>query len=152
MRLRSSAFADGAAIPRRFTCDGDDLSPPLEWSDAPDETRSFALLCDDPDAPTGTWRHWAIYDIPAAQTGLPQGAGRQSGSAPFRQAVNDFQRPGYGGPCPPQGHGPHHYQFRLLALSLDHLRLQKNPRCADVAREAHKHVLDEAVLTAVYER
>ena len=70
MQLRSSVFSDGAAIPRRFTCDGEDLSPPLTWSEAPGETRSFVVLCDDPDAPAGTWHHWAVYDIPSNQTGL----------------------------------------------------------------------------------
>ena len=150
MRLISSAFSDSAIIPRRFTCDGEDVSPPLEWSGAPAETRSFALLCDDPDAPAGTWHHWAIYDIPASQSELPQGAGRQTG--PFKQALNDFKRPGYGGPCPPHGHGPHHYHFRLLALSVDHLRVGNRPTCQAVAREARRHILAEAVLTGIYER
>jgi Raf kinase inhibitor-like YbhB/YbcL family protein len=72
MRLTSTAFADGSAIPRRFTCDGEDVSPPLNWSDAPTDTRSFALLCDDPDAPAGTWHHWAAYDIPSGLTTLVQ--------------------------------------------------------------------------------
>jgi Raf kinase inhibitor-like YbhB/YbcL family protein len=150
MRLRSSAFSDGAIIPRRFTCDGEDVSPPLQWSDAPDGTRSFALLCDDPDAPAGTWHHWAIYNVPAAQSELPPSAGRQQG--PFKQSLNDFKRVGYGGPCPPRGHGPHHYHFRLLALSVDHLRVPDRPTCQAVAREAGRHLLAEAVLTGTYER
>jgi Raf kinase inhibitor-like YbhB/YbcL family protein len=150
MRLKSSAFSDGAIIPRRFTCDSEDVSPPLEWSEAPDGTRSFALLCEDPDAPAGTWHHWATYDVPASQSELPQGAGRQTGL--FKQALNDFKRPGYGGPCPPRGHGPHHYHFRLLALSVDHLRVGDRPTCHAVAREARRHVLAEAVLTGIYAR
>lgn len=152
MRLTSTAFADGAPIPRRFTCDGEDLSPPLDWRDAPAQTRSFALLCDDPDAPVGTWHHWAAYDIPAAAQGLPADAARHAASHGFKQAVNDFQRPGYGGPCPPRGHGPHHYRFRLLALSIDRLAVGKGASCEAVERAASSHILAEAVLVGVYQR
>jgi Raf kinase inhibitor-like YbhB/YbcL family protein len=152
MKLRSGAFADGAGIPRRFTCEGEDVSPPLDWSDAPAETRSFVVLCDDPDAPAGTWHHWAAYDIPAGHTGLPEDAARHAGKEGFKQALNDFGRSGYGGPCPPRGHGPHHYHFRLLALSTDHLRVRKDPPCRDVEREARKHLLAEALVVGQYER
>ena len=150
MRLSSSAFPDGSAIPRRFTCDGEDLSPPLTWSDAPTETRSYAVLCEDPDAPAGTWHHWAAFDIPASQTMLAAGIARQEQG--FKQAVNDFRQPGYGGPCPPRGHGVHHYHFRLLALSIDRLTLRPNPSCRDVEREARKHLIAEATLVGVYTR
>ncbi len=149
MKLRSSAFADGSDVPRRFTCDGDNLSPPLQWSGAPAETRSFVLLCDDPDAPAGTWHHWAVYDIPSTATELALDAARQAG---LKQAVNDFRKTGYGGPCPPHGHGPHHYHFRLLALSADHLRTHADASCKDVEREARKHLFAEATLVGVYER
>jgi Raf kinase inhibitor-like YbhB/YbcL family protein len=152
MRLSSTAFTEGSAIPRRHTCDGEDLSPPLEWSDPPLGTRSFALLCDDPDAPGGTWHHWAAYDIPADLTQLSQGAAHHAQRHSFKQATNDFQRLGYGGPCPPRRHGPHHYHFRLLALSVDHLAVGKSASCRDVGREARKHVLAEAALVGVYER
>ena len=152
MRLSSPAFFDGSAIPRRFTCDGDDLSPPLEWSDPPPGTHSFALLCDDPDAPAGTWHHWAAYDIPAALMSLAHGAAQDAERLGFKQAMNDFQRLGYGGPCPPHRHGPHHYHFRLLALSVDRLATAKSPSCRDIAREARKHVLAEARLVGIYER
>jgi Raf kinase inhibitor-like YbhB/YbcL family protein len=152
MQLSSTAFSDHAAIPRRYTCDGEDLSPPLEWSGAPAETRSFVLLCDDPDAPGGTWHHWAAYDIPADLTSLEQGAARHAERQGFKQALNDFQRTDYGGPCPPHRHGLHHYYFRLLALSVDHLATGKNPSCRDVARDTRKHTLAEASLVGVYER
>lgn len=152
MHLTSTAFSDGATIPRRHTCDGEDLSPPLAWSNAPAETRSFVLLCDDPDAPGGTWHHWAAFDIPANQTALAADAARHAGQAGFKQAINDFQRVGYGGPCPPHRHGPHHYHFRLLALSIDRLPVRKEAPCRDVEREARKHVLAEAVLVGVYQR
>ncbi|MGZ9053122.1 MAG: YbhB/YbcL family Raf kinase inhibitor-like protein [Rhodoplanes sp.] len=114
MRLSSSAFPDGGVIPRRFTCDGEDVSPPLEWTDVPSGARSLVLLCDDPDAPAGTWHHWAIYDIPADRTGLADDADHDSSKAGFKQAINDFRRPGYNGPCPPRRRGAHHYHFRLL--------------------------------------
>ena len=152
MLLRSSAFDDGAEIPRRFTCEGGDASPPLHWSGAPSATRSFVVLCDDPDAPAGTWHHWAAYDIPVDRATLPEGAARGGGKDGLKQALNDFGQPGYGGPCPPRSHGPHHYHFRLLALATDHLRLRKDPPCRDVEREARKHLLAEAVLVGLYER
>jgi Raf kinase inhibitor-like YbhB/YbcL family protein len=153
MQLRSNAFVDGSAVPRRFTCDGEDLSPSLDWTAAPATARSFVLLCDDPDAPTGKWHHWAAYDIARDQTGLAEGAGRNGGDAArFKQAINDFRRPGYGGPCPPRGHGQHHYHFRLLALSVDHLTLHAKPSCSEVEREARKHVVAEATLIGVYQR
>jgi Raf kinase inhibitor-like YbhB/YbcL family protein len=152
MRLNSTAFGDGSAIPRRFTCDGEDLSPPLTWSDVPAGTRSFALLCDDPDAPAGTWHHWAAFDIPSTLTMFDQGVASDAGKLGFKQAVNDFRRPGYGGPCPPHGHGLHHYHFRLLALSVDHLAVGSTPSCHDVECEARRHTIAEATLFGVYQR
>lgn len=152
MHLASSAFSDGGAIPRRFTCDGENMSPPLDWSDAPAGARSFVLLCDDPDAPGGTWRHWAVYDLPANSTHLPEGAGRRGGDKALRQAINDFGHASYGGPCPPHGHGPHHYRFRLIALSTDRLALGPAATCRDVDREARLHLVAESILVGVYQR
>jgi Raf kinase inhibitor-like YbhB/YbcL family protein len=150
--LQSTAFDDGAAIPRQFTREGEDLSPPLAWNEAPDGTRSFVILCDDPDAPSGTWHHWAAYDVPAPCRELPQGAAVQAAKAGFLQALNDFGQSGYGGPYPPRGDGPHHYRFRLLALSTGHLQVRKDPTCVQVEREARKHLLAESVLVGLYER
>lgn len=152
MRLSSPAFSDGSAIPRLYTCDGRDVSPPLDWSDPPAGTRSYVLLCDDPDAPGGTWHHWAAYDISIDLTSLPQGATQRSERHGFKQAINDFQRVGYGGPCPPHRHGRHRYHFRLLALSVERLATGKSPSCRDVDREARQHILDEAILIGTYER
>ena len=149
MELLSSAFANRSPIPRRFTCDGENLSPPLKWSDPPEGTRSYVLLCDDPDAPGGTWHHWAVYDLPPDETALVDSAAQTS---KLKQATNDFRKPGYGGPCPPPGHGVHHYHFRLLALSTDHLRLRANASCRDVEREARKFTLAEATLVGMYHR
>jgi len=153
MRLMSTAFSDGAAIPRRYTCDGEDVSPALQWSGAPAETKSFVLLCDDPGAPAGVWRHWAVYDIPGDQTALAEGAGRVQAGQDFKQASNDFDLQGYGGPCPPHRHGVHHYHFRLLALSQAKLPTRrKDPSCEEVEREAREYALAEAVLVGVYGR
>jgi Raf kinase inhibitor-like YbhB/YbcL family protein len=140
--LTSEAFADGQTIPTEFTCDGTDRPPPLTWDEPPVGTKSFALVVDDPDAPSGTFRHWGAYDIPASARSL---------AGEFPEAVNDFGKPGYGGPCPPKGHGPHHYRFKLMALDVDRLNLS-NPKIAQLETEAEKHALGRAQLTGTYER
>lgn len=116
IELTSPAFSEGGTIPRKYTCDGDDLSPPLVWRNVPQGTESIALICDDPDAPMGTWVHWVMYDIPPTASGLPEGVPAvetlPDGS---KQGINDFKRIGYGGPCPPPGR-PHRYFFRIYAL------------------------------------
>ena len=117
--LRSPSFADGGSIPIRHTCEGDDLSPALEWTSPPEGTRSLALVVDDPDAPDPkapkmTWVHWILFDLPAAATGLPEGVARAALPAGTRQGVNDWKRTGWGGPCPPIGR--HRYFFKLYAL------------------------------------
>jgi Raf kinase inhibitor-like YbhB/YbcL family protein len=108
------------------------------------------MLCDDPDAPSGKWHHWAVYDIPADWTGLGEGI-RPSETA-VKQATNDGHTAGYSGPCPPRGHGHHHYHFRLLALSIDELPALKSHSCRTVEREARKHLVAEATLMGLYER
>ena len=144
--LTSTAFQNGAAIPARFTCDSADQSPPLAWGEPPTGTNSFGLVVDDPDAPGGTFRHWGAYDIPANARSIA--AGREAGS----HAINDFGKPGYGGPCPPKGHGPHHYRFKLFALDIASLGLQPDVKIGDLEREAEKHVVGRAELTGTYER
>ncbi len=149
MRLTSTAFRPGGTIPARFTCDGENLSPPLAWSGAPEGTRSFALVCRDPDAPAGVWYHWAIFDIAPGRDGLEEHC-RPSGGV--HQAVNDFGQRGYGGPCPPHGHGRHHYHFTLYALDVEHLDVPAGARCREVEAEAKAHALAEAELTGLYAR
>ncbi len=136
MQLSSNAFSDGSAIPRRFTRDGEDLSPALDWQAAPAMTASFVLLCDDPDAPAGTWHHWAVYDIDAAQTGLAEGASHGSGAVRFKQAINDFHRVGYGGPCPPRGHGVTAIIFVCWPCRSTTYRSARRP---PAARSSEKH-------------
>jgi len=152
LRLISSAFAQSGRIPVRYTCEGADTSPPLEWAGAPAGTRSFALVCSDPDAPAGTWYHWAVYDLAADTTSLAAGYPTSGRVGTTRQAVNDFRRTGYGGPCPPPGHGTHHYNFVLTALNVDALDLAAGAGCRDVERAAGDHALARAVLTGTYSR
>jgi len=114
--IRSPAFAPGASIPARYTCDGENVSPPLEWGDVPPEAESLALIVDDPDAPLLTWVHWLVYDMPADRTALPENIPPQEVlDDGTRQGTTSFRRIGYGGPCPP-GRRPHRYYFRLYAL------------------------------------
>lgn len=152
MKLTSSAFSEGGVIPSRHSCDGQNASPPLSWSGPPAQTRSFTLLCEDPDAPGGLWHHWAVFDIPCDRRALAMNYGRDDLPGGPRQALNDFHRRGYDGPCPPHGHGPHHYCFRLLALSVDHLPLGENPSCSEVAERAKACLIAAAVLVGRYER
>lgn len=152
MRLTSEAFFDGGPIPREHGCDGENRSPPLTWTGAPGETKSFVLLVDDPDAPNGTFHHWACYDIPAYHTELVEGAGRPEGFEDFRHGVNDFRELGYKGPCPPHGHGRHRYRFRLLALNCAELPIRTHPSCVEVEEAARKHLVAEARLVGLYQR
>lgn len=150
--LTSPAFSDGARIPARYTCEGEDRSPPLAWSGAPAAALSLALICSDPDAPVGTWYHWAIFDLPPDQTALPEALDKDAALPFARQAVNDFKRTGYGGPCPPKGHGNHRYQFRLLALDVAALPMPLRCDARAVERTAEAHILEEATLTGLYSR
>ena len=151
-QLTSPSFDDGQVIPPRYTCEGENISPALEWRDAPAEVASFALLCDDPDAPDGTWHHWALYDIPADTSRLEQAVPAHGDTEVPGQGVNDFGHVGYGGPCPPRGHGPHRYRFRLLALDVKCLSLGPKPTCAQVEKAAAHHVLAVALLVGIFSR
>jgi Raf kinase inhibitor-like YbhB/YbcL family protein len=148
-RLSSNAFADGEWIPELHSCQGADVSPSLEWSGEPGETRSFTLISEDPDAPAGTWTHWLLYDIPAKVHDLAQG---YKPGALGLSGSNDFGDQGYGGPCPPKGHGPHHYFFKLYALDVDRLDLRPNPKVEEVESEAHRHAIAQGELIGTYER
>ena len=117
--LEAGSFRNGGEIPKRYTASGQDVSPELSWRDAPDGTRSLALIVEDPGAPQGTFTHWVLWKIPAGERGLPEGQPRRSVLANgAQQGINDFNRIGYTGPCPPQGK-LHHYVFRLYALDVE---------------------------------
>ena len=149
LKLMTGAFAQGAVIPKLHTGEGADLSPALEWTDPPAGTGSFAFIVDDPDAPAGTWNHWLLWDIPAATRNLAQGF------RPLQTGVsgnNDFGKPGYGGPMPPAGHGPHRYYFKLYALDVPSLGLAAGARRADLDRALRGHILSEAQCMGRYQR
>jgi len=148
-QLTIEAFADGAEIPSRFTCDGDDISPPLRWSGEPAGTKSFALIMDDPDAPGGTWNHWLLWDIPADVHTFPEGSPHFSGA---KSGLNDFGKPGYGGPCPPKGRGAHRYFFRLFALDAPALGLSKGGKRSALEKALRKHVLAETEYMGRFQR
>lgn len=149
--IGSSAFSEGGTIPRKHTCDGPDLSPPLSWTGAPAGVRSFALICEDPDAPRGAWVHWVIFDLPASLTGLPEGV-PAAAEPPVggRQGKNDFGGMGYGGPCCPRG-TTHRYFFRLYALDAT-LGLKAGATKADVLKAMEGRILAEAQLMGRYGR
>lgn len=150
MELKSSAFDHGGMIPSKYTCDGADLSPPLEWGTAPADTKSFALICDDPDAPVKTWVHWVYYDIPAGTKGLPENvAPQKEPPSGGKQGTNDFRKIGYGGPCPPGG--THRYYFKIYALDAV-LDLSASATKKQLLKEMEGHILDQAELMGKYKR
>jgi Raf kinase inhibitor-like YbhB/YbcL family protein len=149
--LRSAAFEPGSRIPQSYTCDGRDVSPPLRWNDTPPGTKSFALICDDPDAPMGTWVHWVLYNIPADTDRLPEAlpsSGQLEGGA--LQGGNDFGGTGYGGPCPPRGK-PHRYYFRLYALDRV-LSVAPGLTKKALLQKMEGHILESAEFHGVYGR
>ena|SRR5581483_10206131 len=149
--LKSSAFHENGAIPKQYTCDGSDVSPPLDWTDPPQGIKGFALIGDDPDAPSGTFVHWVLYDLPhnawQLVEGIPPKRLLDDGT---KQGVNDFHKIGYGGPCPPRGPA-HRYAFTLYALG--HLTaLQPGATKQQLLRAIKGHILAEARLTGAYGR
>ncbi len=148
--LKSSAFTEGKPIPSKYTCDGEDLSPPLEWADAPAGTKSYALIADDPDAPMGTWVHWVAWNLPSSADELGEGTAADA-SLPdgTRQGITDFKRPGYGGPCPPSG--THRYFFKLYALD-GKLDLPSATTKKDLEKAMSGRVLGQAQLMGTYAR
>jgi len=152
MQITSPAFAPGGRIPLRHSCQGADVSPPLAWRDAPSATRSFALFCDDPDAPVGTWHHWALFDLPPDTRKLAEAYPPGARVGATRQGVNDFGSARYSGPCPPRGHGQHHYRFKLVALSVERLEVAAEANCPAIEDAAARHCLAEAKLVGTYAR
>jgi Raf kinase inhibitor-like YbhB/YbcL family protein len=151
MHLTSAAFCEGEPIPVKFTCEGLNASPPLQWADVPADAKSLALTTDDPDAPGGTWIHWILYDLPAKVSKLAEALPRnQYTPAGARQGLNSFGHLGYGGPCPPAG-SPHRYFFRLYALDCP-LDLKPGATRSDVEEAMKGHVLAEAQLMGTYGR
>jgi Raf kinase inhibitor-like YbhB/YbcL family protein len=150
-QLSTTAFSSGGPIPKKFTCDGPDVSPALTWNEPPAGTQAFALIMDDPDAPVGTWVHWVLYDLPASERGLPEGVPKEAEvPSGARQGRNDFRKIGYGGPCPPAG-STHRYFFKLYALSST-TQLNSGATKADLEGAIKGHVLAQAELVGRYNR
>ena len=150
VKINSSAFAEGGMIPKRYTCDSEDVSPDLTWSGVPEGTQSIALICDDPDAPMGTWVHWVLFNLPGDQTQLPEAV------PPDQNLVtggvhgkNDFGRLGYGGPCPPGG--THRYYFKIYALDTL-LDLDSGITKAQLLDAMQGHILGEGQIMGKYSR
>jgi Raf kinase inhibitor-like YbhB/YbcL family protein len=151
MELTSSAFSDGAEIPRRYTCDAEDISPPLSWTAPPRGTASLVLICEDPDARAGTWVHWVLYGLRPDTVNLPEGIpGNEVIHGGVKQGLNDFRSIGYGGPCPPRGPA-HRYVFTLCAVDID-LTLGPGATEAEVLQAIKGHILAEAQYTGRYQR
>lgn len=153
LTLTSPDFVHEGEIPSRFTCEGSDVSPALEWSGAPGGTVTYALIVDDPDAPDParpkrTWVHWVLYNIPGDATGLPADVGDDLPPG-TEQGINDWDRPGYGGPCPPIGR--HRYFFKLYALDTE-LPIRPRTTKAQLERAMEGHILDRAELMGTYQK
>jgi Raf kinase inhibitor-like YbhB/YbcL family protein len=150
LQITSAAFSEGGMIPKPYTCDGTDVSPDLSWTGVPEATKSLALICDDPDAPVGTWVHWVLFNISAGETGIPTEVAPEA-TLPngAKHGTNDFRRLGYGGPCPPGG--THRYFFKLYALDTV-LSLASGATKAQVEEAMQGHILAEAQLMGKYKR
>ena len=151
IQITSTAFSEGQPIPRKYTGEGSDISPPLAWTNAPANTKSFTLIADDPDAPMGTWVHWVLYDLPAGTNALPEDVAKTqyiAGNA--KQGLNTWPRLGYGGPYPPPGK-PHRYFFKLYALDRM-LELKPGATKKDVEAAMKGHILAEGQLMGTYQR
>jgi len=158
IQVTSTAFEDSQPIPKKYTGEGEDLSPPISWSGLPEGTKELVLICDDPDAPTAEpWVHWVIYKIPASVTGLPEGIGRKprldmpNGALQGKNSWPIGQAIGYRGPMPPPGHGVHHYRFRLYALEA-RMIVEPGADKKTILDEIRGHVLAEGLLTGTYQR
>ncbi len=154
MKLTSSQFENQGEIPKKFTCDGEDISPPLAWSDVPAGTKSLALIVDDPDAPDPanprmTWVHWVLYNIPATANALPEGVTSKDLPEGTLEGLNDWKKTGYGGPCPPIG--KHRYFHKLYALDVVLPDLKK-PTKAELEKAMKGHVIKQGELVGMYQR
>ena len=150
IKITSSSFEEGGFIPKKYTCDSTNVSPPLEWSGIPGSIKELALICDDPDAPMGTWVHWVLYDLPFNINKLPENAPTdkvlENGTT---QGTNDFHKIGYGGPCPPGE--THRYFFKIYALDTE-LNLEPGKTKTELIKSIEGHILAEGQLMGKYKR
>ena len=152
MELKSKAFDHQSRIPAKYTCEGENVSPPLFWSDQPAETKSFAVICEDPDAPGGTFHHWGIYDIPDDETNLLEDLPPRTEDDGIKQAENDFNNIGWDGPCPPRGDQAHSYHFKVWALKIGELDFEHTPTVEELKKIARPHLAAEAELVGHFKR
>lgn len=151
IKITSPAFSEGGAIPKKYTCAGENISPALSWSGLPDGTKSLALILDDPDAPSGIFTHWVLYDMPSSLSGLPEGvAAAPTVEGIGAQGTNSFRKTGYGGPCPPKGPA-HHYNFYLYALDIS-TGLKPGASKNDLQKAMQGHILAQGRLIGTYAR
>jgi Raf kinase inhibitor-like YbhB/YbcL family protein len=150
--LRSTVFKENDQIHPTYTCDGKNFSPPLQWTEPPEGTKSFVLICEDPDAPSGTFVHWVAFDVPPEVQSFPEGIPAK-GTVPMlgKQGQNDFGNVGYGGPCPPRN-GPHRYHFKLYALDTELGLKPGSTTKGEVLKAMDGHVLADARLMGRYSR
>jgi Raf kinase inhibitor-like YbhB/YbcL family protein len=150
INMKSTAFDEGGMIPKKYTCDGPNVSPPLTWTSVPEGTKSLALICDDPDAPMGTWVHWVLFNLPADVRELPENIPPQKTLANgAKQGITDFRKIGYGGPCPPGG--THRYYFKLYALDTE-IDLDSGVTKKQLLEAMKGHILAEGQLMGKYKR
>jgi hypothetical protein len=151
IKITSSAFEDGSSIPAKYTCDGEDISPPLQWEQVPEGTKSIALICDDPDAPGRTFVHWVLFNLPADAKELAENTPTDETLANgAKQGTNGFGRIGYGGPCPPPG-GPHRYFFKIYALDTE-IDLSAGADKSQLIKAMEGHILGEGQIMGKYKR
>jgi len=150
IKVKSTAFEEGGMIPKPHTCDGTDISPPLAWTGVPEATKSIALICDDPDAPMGTWVHWVVFNLPPDTKELPENVPSQKrlGNGAIH-GINDFRKIGYGGPCPPSG--IHRYYFKVYALDTE-INLKPGIKKGKLLKAMKGHILAEGQLMGKYSR
>lgn len=150
MKLMSKAFADGALMPEKYSCDGENVSPPLAWEGVPEKARTLALFVVDPDAPGGRFTHWVLFNVPASERELPENLAREKQvSSGARQGTNGFKKLGYGGPCPPSG--AHRYFFKLYALDTE-LALDESATREDLLNAMQGHILAQGDLIGKYQK
>jgi Raf kinase inhibitor-like YbhB/YbcL family protein len=150
MKVESAAIKEGQPIPRQYTCDGINISPPLEWSGVPKSAKTVAIIADDPDAPAGTWVHWVLYNLPAENIGLVENVpATENLKAGGFQGKNSFGKLGYGGPCPPSG--THRYFFKVYAVDAE-LPLKAGATKSDLETAMQGHIVAQAQLMGTYQK
>jgi Raf kinase inhibitor-like YbhB/YbcL family protein len=150
IKVTSIAFKDGEMIPKQYTCDGANVSPPLSWSGLPTSAKALALICDDPDAPGRTWVHWVVYDLPASANSLPENVTKEEKlTGGGKQGTTDFKKIGYGGPCPPSG--THRYYFKLFALDAE-TSLNPGATKDQLLKAMEGHIVAQGQLMGRYKR